>query len=212
MTRENRLNVIFLVAFLVISLPGAAILFLKKLDPEARLMYMPSSVRKSIGYMVPQVTAPDVVRSYPPVTMAWVERQAIRFTGNMPHRIEEAGGRLRPLISQDRLVELLAVEPDTRIVSLLIWQPVDTDSAVSEGEILAVERVSLPTEVVKDLLAEGYTRPPKAATLVRLRYPPSAKTVPLEWQSDGRRQSDQIAIPTAAGADSGVTAARTSGR
>ena len=38
MKRETRVNLIFLIAFLAISLPGAVILFRKKLEPNARRM------------------------------------------------------------------------------------------------------------------------------------------------------------------------------
>src|SRR5258705_13554788 len=73
MKRETRANLIFLTAFLALTLPGAVILFKKKLDPRAPAMSMPDYVRRRLPYMAPQLSlAEQVVRFVPDLTGQWV--------------------------------------------------------------------------------------------------------------------------------------------
>jgi hypothetical protein len=59
--RETRVNLIFLVAFLALSLPGAVILFRKKLDPGAPRMDQPDMMVTRLPYMAP-LPAPTGVK------------------------------------------------------------------------------------------------------------------------------------------------------
>src|SRR6059058_3584016 len=98
MSRETRANLIFLVVFLAISLPGAVLLVKKKAEPGAPAMSMPDYVRQRLPYMAPQRTADSVIRVVPELTGEWVE-QVNRGQGGGPAVLMK--GHL-PLISDDR--------------------------------------------------------------------------------------------------------------
>ena len=72
MTRETKLNLVFLVVICGLTLPGAALLFKKKLDPAEPPMYLPHPVRKSIAFNDPRFAPPQVERVYGPVTRNWI--------------------------------------------------------------------------------------------------------------------------------------------
>ena len=73
MTRETRANLVFLALFLAVCLPGAVILFKKKMQPGAVPLGMPDFVRRRLPYLVPLPTPDDqVIRVIPPQTGAWV--------------------------------------------------------------------------------------------------------------------------------------------
>ena len=54
MTKESRLNLIFLTVLLVVLTPGAVILFRKKLEPTVRPMYLPDPVPRAVAYLAKQ--------------------------------------------------------------------------------------------------------------------------------------------------------------
>src|SRR4051812_2971504 len=103
MTKETRANLIFLIIFLGISIPGAVILFMKKSDPLAGRMALPDSVRRRVPYMTP-INAPDgaLTRYIPPLTGQWVSRLAREQAGIDP----VAARHWRPIISDDYIVQL----------------------------------------------------------------------------------------------------------
>ena len=106
MKRETRANLLFLALFLAVSLPGAVILFKKKLDPNASRMGMPEFVRRRLPYMAPLAT-PDseVMRVIPPLTGAWVEEL----------NREQGGGAAvfmngrSPVTSDDRILQVTGI-------------------------------------------------------------------------------------------------------
>src|ERR1043165_6278319 len=75
MKRETRANLLFLCIFLAISLPGAVILFKKKMDSSAPPMWMAEGIRPRLPYMAPEVTpGVEVTRVIPDKTWRWVEQ------------------------------------------------------------------------------------------------------------------------------------------
>src|SRR5688500_2684756 len=73
MTRETRLNLIFLAIILAILTPGAVILFRKKLEPTLKPMAMPHAVQREHAYLSPLETPPGKKRVEPPHTARWIE-------------------------------------------------------------------------------------------------------------------------------------------
>jgi hypothetical protein len=172
MKRETRLNLIFLAAFLAISLPGAVILFRKKLDPNASRMTMPDAVRRRLPYVTPFATASDVRRYVPPMTGEWVERLA--------------GGPMLtrdglPLMSEDYLLQAVTATPNgsETDVGLILWDSRASaeaaDLAISvdnrPGRIIRVESVLLPAEVRQELLSGGYPQPPHHIIWIKAALP-----------------------------------------
>src|SRR5687767_12808147 len=90
MTRETRLNLIFIAIILAILTPGAVILFRKKLQPTLKPMAMPHAVQREHAYLSPLETPPGKKRVEPPNTAKWIEsivreqigdRKIVRPTG-----------------------------------------------------------------------------------------------------------------------------------
>ena len=210
MTRESKLNLGFLIAFLALSLPGAAMLFVKKLDPNERMMYMPNAVRRAEAYNNPLPAANANFRVHPPLTMAFVDEASRQLTGRPALRYERAGQRIEPVVSDGRRFELLGY--DGASVDVLIWAddaPGLTGSATfGQDETprpaagVEVRTHAVPAEVVEELKKAGHTKPPQTVTLARLRFdaavigPPAR--VDLAWTGYGGRRVEDGLTPEAA--------------
>src|SRR4051794_33309752 len=109
MKRETRANVIFLSLFLAVSLPGAVILFKKKMQPGAVPLGMPDFVRRRLPYMAPQVTPDDqVIRVIPPLTGTWV---ADLCRERAAGAVQPRNGPL-PVTSSDRVVQVTGLKEE----------------------------------------------------------------------------------------------------
>jgi len=170
--RETRLNLIFLVAFLAISLPGAVILFHKKLDPRARRMDQPDVMTDRLPYMTPLPVPPGVKWVVPDRTRAWLEELAKTKMGGLELlSASPAGPRWMPIISQDHLVQVMtAIEmPVSTRIGLLIWDAsiepspgrfaVTVDAA--PARVTGINGVSVPQDVRGELVSLGLTKPPR---------------------------------------------------
>jgi hypothetical protein len=179
MTFETRANLVFLVLFLLISLPGAAILFVKKLDPTARRMSLPEPVRKSLPYMDPMPVPPEVPRVVPPRTAAWVDAGA-RDTAGLPAaaRVQTADGRSMPWMSRRRWFQVIGFDGQQRLW-LLLWAPqltrggsVEVTAGTADGQRMMVVPIHtiapIPREVRRELQDEGFVRPPEQVMWVAL--------------------------------------------
>src|SRR5690242_16988642 len=114
MRRETRANLLFLVIFLIVSVPGAVILFKKKMDPAAPPLFMPDYVKTKLPYMAPQRTPDSVVRYVPELTGQWVQQLT------KAHGITSVLMRGHvPVESDDRIVQLIDLNRDQ--LALLIW-------------------------------------------------------------------------------------------
>lgn len=185
MKKETRHNLIFLVLFLAISLPGAAMLFRAKLDPDARIMYLPPSVRKTLAYMVPHATAGDVVRTQPAEVMRFVEERLMHGSPQRkPLRRDAAGGRQEPILSSGRNYELLDIQylGGTVTVYVLLWNPGEGTQQHAlgsvaipgqwEGRIDSAKTRTLPEDIREVLREHGYTNPPSRVTWMKIQCIP----------------------------------------
>src|SRR4051794_34934996 len=115
MKRETRANLIFLGCFLAISLPGAMILFKKKMNSSAPPMFLPDAVRRRLPYMAPVSTPDEVTRFIPDLTGAWVENVS-REQGGPETILMRAR---KPVVSSDHLVQLVGIKG--RSIYLIAW-------------------------------------------------------------------------------------------
>ena len=178
MKKETRNNLIFLGLFLAISLPGAVMLFLKKLDPEAKAMYLPSATPHEAAYMHP-ISVPGKVKRIVPVgAAAWTaELREQFFPGTTPPT------RDVPPTSRGQFIELLAVT-DTDL-GLLLWNGA---ADVEGGDVLGQPEV--PEALVESMKDAGYPVPPKRVSVVRVSRQGGAS---VELQFGGR--VDTIDLP-----------------
>src|SRR6266700_2379261 len=102
MRRETRANLIFLTIFLSVTIPGAVVLFKKKLDPSAPPMFMPDFVRRRLPYMASQQSPGQVVRFVPELTGQWVSEINREHAGGLAVLMV---GR-QPLVSDDHVVQV----------------------------------------------------------------------------------------------------------
>jgi hypothetical protein len=203
-SRETKFNLVFLIGFLLLSLPGVVLLFIKKLDPEARSMAEASYVKRTEVYNNPLPTGSKTVRFVPPLTFKWVDALARSNLGRPALRHAAAGGRLEPVMSENRRFELLdfASSDDEVVLTLLAWDGSfglerATDlSAGSEqlGRLAGIEvlPVALPPEVTADLKDAGLVVPPARVAVIWLRFAPGeqpvAPSIRLSWSTpDGGR-------------------------
>jgi hypothetical protein len=183
--RDTRANLIFLGVFLALSLPGAVILFKKKLDPSTPPAFMPPATRTRLPYMSPE-EAPDLQRFVPERTGEWVRRIAREhgYDG-----VAMADGV--PVVSEGRRVQLLGSRQEgERRVGLLIW-----DEGVADPGAIAVATdggapvpvrdsavVQVPADVRKELMIAGYPKPPRQVAWVEVVVPGKATALRVEQQ------------------------------
>lgn len=181
MTRETRLNVWFLAIFLVVSLPGAIVLFIKKLDPSASRMDQPDAVLTQLPYMSPDPEPSSVRRMVPPKTRDWLVDLTRQKTGESLASAVGPGPEWEPVISSDHVLQVLSVSSasDSSTLSLLLWNaPSKSDvnrfdsvlrvnGQALPTRITHVETIEVPEEVRDELVSLGYTHPPRKLTWMR---------------------------------------------
>jgi hypothetical protein len=200
MKRETRANLLFLGVFLAISLPGAVMLFKKKLDPTSSQMGMPDFVRKRLPYMVPLPTPDDqVVRVIPPLTGDFVAALA-RERGNGAAVLLH---QRAAVTSRDRVVQVVGITdaPGGAVVYLLAWEGgygtdasryrVTASSAGGEsveGRVASAVAIPMPEAVKRELMSGGYVKPSAKVTWVEVRFDAplgSARPLTLHVRYDG---------------------------
>jgi hypothetical protein len=174
--RETRSNLVFLVVFLVFTLPGAVILFKKKLDPTAHRLDQPDPVLRRLPYMSPPPAPPDIKWIVPDRTQAWVRS----LTAPLPTlSAAPPGPQWEPVISQDHMVQLLAVSPqsDALRLTLLVWSDkwdtgrafnLSVDDGMPQTRTVNEARREVPSDVRRELVMAGFVRPPKSILLLQV--------------------------------------------
>lgn len=174
MTKELRNNLLFLGLFLAISVPGAVMLFIKKLDPEAKPMYLPAVAPHQAAYMHPISVAQRIDRIVPAGIAGWTDglRQSY-FPG--AERLHRNGP---PIMSEGHYLELLAVTEDH--IGFVLW----ADTVAPAGQdVTLLGKEQVPAELVESMKDAGYPVPPVAVSV--LSVPRDGRTqVELSW--DGK--------------------------
>lgn len=210
MKLETRVNLIFLAVFLAISLPGAVILFKRKLDPAAAPMYLPDPVRQRLPYMAPQWTPDEVTRVIPPLTGKWVDE----LNGNNGGAEVLLRDRL-PLLSEDRMVQVTAMKytPPALTVYAITWGEeygadashydvsVATASGTTRGSVASARQISMPDSVRKELLNAGYVKPPTSVVWLELKFDAAPPAQPpfllnVSYQKDGEKTATSVNLFT----------------
>jgi len=183
--RDTRINIWFLAIFLAICLPGAVILFRKKLNPNARPIFMSDEMEHRLPYMAPGPTPPGRVRVVPPGTWAFLQKLVSQKTGEKQVASESAAnGEPTPILSDDRQLQVVAVRKngDKAIVDLVSWDDGSSEEAAKysasieigghseEAKVTAVEAVPLDEPVRRDLMNYGEIMPPKRIIWLELDF------------------------------------------
>ena len=185
MKRDTRINIWFLAIFLAICFPGAVILFRKKLNPNARPIFMSDEMEHRLPYMAPDPTPPGRVRVVPPGTWAFLQKLVGRKTGEKQVASESAAnGEPTPILSDDRQLQVVAIRKSSgkAIVDLVSWDNASTDGAADysasietnghseAAKVTAVEAVLLDESVRRDLMNYGEIMPPKRIVWMEMDF------------------------------------------
>ena len=196
--KETRYNLIFIVLLFAMMLPGAVILFRKKMQPAARPMFEPDPVRKSLAYISPQELPPGMTRVVPPHVREWTTSLMVDRAGAVADRPRDADGM--PLMSDRRMFEVLgiATRADGRARVWALWwtaapkdfQWVVTSSGKSSDvNVARSENLAVPPLVRDELGEAGVLQPPKSVALQELDL--SAAPSP-PWQLLAKQQNRTI--------------------
>ena len=183
MRRDTRANLLFLLIFLGLILPGAVIVFKKRLNGTAPPLGMPDFVRKRLPYMVPLPTPDDqVLRVVPPLTGEWVSQLARERAGGA----EVLTRGPVPITSSDRIVQMVAMRDEAAAgtaVYLLAWEGGYGEEAaryrvtatVGDGEavtgrVVSATAIPMPTPVKRELMDGGYIKPSANVTWIEVRF------------------------------------------
>jgi hypothetical protein len=177
MKRETRANLIFLTAFLALTLPGAVILFKKKLDPRAPAMFMPDYVRRRLPYMAPQLSPEQVVRFVPDLTGQWVT-QLNRDHGGGGAQVL-MNGHLA-ITTDDHLIQVVSIAPTK--INLIAWDDrygidrqqysisITSGAKAIAGQVRSAEKIPMPPDIKRELMDAGVIRPPAAITFLTVEF------------------------------------------
>ena len=179
MRRETRANLWFLILFLAISLPGAVILFRKKLDPTSPRLDQPDRVTRRLPYMAPPPAPPDVKWVVPDLTRQWLA-EVVRPRGAALVSAAEPGPKWEPVISADHLLQVMIAANAGAAwrVELLLWQGtpelltryysvhLDAGNLREDSRVTAVRQVAVPPEVRRELVLMGFVRPPSQVLMI----------------------------------------------
>ena len=207
--RETRINLIFLMLFVIFALPGAVILFRKKLDPTAHRLDQPDPILSRLPYMSPLPAPPGVKWVAPDRTQAWVKS----LTAPVPTLSSAPPGPgWEPVISKDHLLQVLAVQPQdsgTRL-TLLLWTetpdaPPDAYKVTVNDAVVPIavaKPAMLPPGVRRELVTSGFVRPPKQVLLLDVTIPsplPPCARIDLTYPRPESPIHTSVNLPTRTG-------------
>jgi len=210
--RETRLNFWFLIIFIAISLPGAVILFRKKLKPDARPIFMTDEVERRLPYMAPEPTPPGFKRVVPPQTSAFVENLAKERGGGVQLLFEIGPqGQRRPILSPDRQLQAVALRRATEInlLDLVEWDKstnagsfdraklvIDHGKEI-EAKVRPTVQIALPEPIFHELMNFGYIAPPRQIEWIELEIPANVdarqiRQISLDRQNGPRHFNETV--------------------
>lgn len=202
MKRETRANLVFIAVFLCLTIPGAVILFRKKMDPAAPPMFMPDFVRRRLPYMASQLSPEMVTRYVPDLTGRWVSELSKQRAGTS--QILMAGRE--PLMSEDHLIQLVAMQQngaDNTTLHFIVWDPACTSdpnryTITPSAHITSAISIPMPLPVKKELMNAGVIEPPNAITWLTADVAGVPKRVDISYQpeNDPKPIIRTIPIPT----------------
>lgn len=185
MKRETRANLIFISVFLCLTIPGAVILFRKKLDPAAPPMFMPDFVRRRLPYMASQLSPEQVTRYVPDLTGRWVSELSKERAGTSTVLM---AGR-EPLVSDDHLIQLIAMQHNAVNTTLhfILWDTTYTSdpsryTLTPAAHVTSATGIPMPPAVKKELMNAGVIQPPNAIVWLTAEVASVPKTIEISYR------------------------------
>ena len=170
MQRETRYNLIFLAVLLAVLLPGAVILFRKKMEPTVRPMYLPDPVPTAVAYLSPEPTPPGKTRVEPARTAEWVKGLA-RDRGVMEVLRGSDG---LPLTSDSKTFQIVSARPAGQAihVTLIEWRDPSANWTLNGRPPAKSHQTQLGIpQIIREELGEyGVVVPPKEIVWRELEF------------------------------------------
>jgi hypothetical protein len=213
--RETRINLLFLALFLAISLPGAVILFKKKLDPGAARMDQPDAIVGQLPYMAPVPAPPGIKWIVPPRTRLWLAglNRGFGHGDNLLSATDDPQ-RWQPVISGDHLIQVVSVSHSGAGVrpSVLVWDPsleseapdysftANVDGQSVPARIQSCQPVTVPDEIKRELMSLNLIRPPAKVTWIDVlveRTDPKSESLQLrmDYHGPGAPRQSVVKLP-----------------
>jgi hypothetical protein len=212
--RDTKLNLIFLTIFLAASLPGAVILFRKKMQPSSRPIFMTDEVDRRVPYMAPPNTPPSYRRVIPPLTERWLADLVHERTG-LPGVVAstDARGNRQPILSEDDQVQLVAnrLVDGKVIVDLVWWDPalaantarfaahLNSPEGSTPAHVDRAEKIELPKEVKTELMNLGLLKTPPSIVWLEISAPQPASgssSITIDYEDGNQRRTAMLPIPS----------------
>lgn len=164
MTRETRINLIFITILCLLLIPGGVILFRAKLDPNARRMFKPDIIRQDSVYINYDDHRPNSPRIVPPLTGQWVQQQAQRL---IHPEVRPNLYWLKGIASENYRFELAAIASSDEtgsFLAILTWDPnmVDPVFTIDDQPVTLINHftIEVAPKVRHELQTEGFVQPP----------------------------------------------------
>jgi hypothetical protein len=213
--RDTRINLLFLALFLAISLPGAVILFKKKLDPSAARMDQPDAIVRQLPYMAPMPVPPGVKSIVPSRTRQWLaDLNRCRGHGDNLLSASDDPQRWQPVISDDHVVQVMSVSPSGTgvLLSVLVWDPsLESEAAdysftaLAGGQsvparIQSCQVVVVPDEIKRELMSLNLIRPPAKVTWIdvvidKADRKPDSVQLRMDYHGPGGSRQSIVKLP-----------------
>ena len=201
--RDTRMNLLFLACFLAISLPGAVILFRKKLDPNSARMDQPDAVVQKLPYMAPPLARPGVRWVVPALTQDWLTKLNQQHGGG-PALLSSRPGMWSPVISGDHLMQVaeLSQESAGAHASIILWDTSANPASNSEfslfaagaasqsGRVDSVQMIAVPEPLKRELMSMNEVQPPVQIAWMRVTFTkwPRSGVVTISGDFQGRME------------------------
>jgi len=222
--RETRINLLFIGVFLAISVPGAVILFRKKLDPNAARMDQPDAVVAKLPYMAPPLSRPGVRWVVPPLTQDWLTTLNREHGANGP-LLSSRAGTWAPVISDDHVMQLIDLSGDSAgaRASFVLWgippgrssgaafSASTSGEALDPGRVESVETIAVPEPLKRELMGMNEVKPPAQIVWVRVIFPKWPRSGIVTISGDFSGPSDQHPSTITIESNAAVGAAGTQG-
>lgn len=219
MTRETRINLIFIVVLVVLLLPGGIMLFRAKLDPNARRMFKPDVIRPDSVYINYDDHRPSTPRIVPPLTGQWVQQQAQRL---LHPDVRPRLYWLKGIASENYRFELAAMASSAEtgsFLAVLTWDPkmVEPVFTIDGQPVTLINHftIEVAPKVREELQNEGFVQPPSHVQAYLFQSPGDVQGKLLSAtfaNSQGTKLEERMTLPRIINQDDSASPSGTSDR
>lgn len=209
---ERTANLVFISVMLILVMPGAIMLTLKKLHGPGGNTF-PPAVRHQIVFMDPTAgRSNEQLRMVPRNFGQWIETVAAKrfnMAGDVELLVKSSGWE--PIVSRDRHLQLVAIKnlPGEQTFMLFVWDqncaplPENYQIMQTSGSIQSVLKIDaistelIPVDIRSELQDYGFIKPPSQLLWMVLRGDSAepARQIDFKFTSERVDVIDELTIP-----------------